>query len=40
MEFVIIVAAVCLVRVLANLFGYDSPDRLHVPEERAADAPA
>jgi hypothetical protein len=33
MEFVIIVAAVCLLRVLTNLCGYDSPAQLNSPEE-------
>jgi hypothetical protein len=36
MEFVIIVIAVCALRVLTNLFGYDSAAGLHPPEERAA----
>jgi hypothetical protein len=38
MELLIVVAALCLLGILANRYGHDSRRRLYSPEEHAAAA--
>jgi hypothetical protein len=38
MELLIVVAALCLLGILANRYGHDSRRRLYSPEEQAAAA--